>query len=227
MQRSFYMTRMTRRLLLAATSATALFVLSPAYADEIWNFNSPTGNLGPTHDYAGTAGTIITATAFGPGSPSLFGKGLGGDENGVGLTNDPSGEDEITTGSFIQLSLANINFAANSVNMSFLADSTTAGDTWQVFGSNTAGGLGGTLLASCVGSDGPGNSCEQLTTVNGAGNFKFLDVTAAAGNVLLSEVDTRAVPVPIVGAGLPGVIAACAGLLGLARYRRRRRQQIA
>ena len=226
MQRRFYMTRMTRRLLLAATSATALFVLSPAYADEIWNFNSPTGNLGPTHDYAGTAGTIITATAFGPGSPSLFGKALGGDENGVGLTNDPSGEDEITPGSFIQLSLANINFAANSVNMSFLADSTTVGDTWQVFGSNTAGALG-TLLASCVGSDGPGNSCEQLTTINGAENFKFFDVTAAAGNVLLSEVDTRAVPVPIVGAGLPGVIAACAGLLGLARYRRRRRQQIA
>ena len=214
----------------ASLVAGVLFALTPAHANEIWNFNSPVSPpaLGTTHDYMGNLGTIITATAFGPGPPQLFGKGLGGDENGVGLTNDLSGENEITPGSFIQLSLANINFTLNSVNMSFLADSTTAGDTWQVLGTNTSGTLAGaTPILSCVGSDGPGNPCEQLTTINGAGNFKFLDVTAAAGNVLLSEVDTRAVPVPIVGAGLPGVIAACAGLLGLARYRRRRRQQIA
>jgi hypothetical protein len=208
--------------LAVATALTgALFALAPAHADEIWNFDTPNGNLGPTHNYPGSAGTIITATAFGPGSPSLFGKILGGDEDGVGLTNDPTIENEITPGSFIQLSLANINFTANSKNMSFLADSTTAGDTWQVFGSNTSGVLG-TLLASCVGSDGPGNPCEQLTTISGAGNFSFLDVTAAAGNVLLSEVNTVAVPAPIVGAGLPGLIAACGGLVGFLARRRRR-----
>jgi hypothetical protein len=210
--------------LAVATALTgALFALAPAHADEIWNFNSPVSPpaLGATHDYMGTLGTIITATAFGTPGVQLFGKGGGGDENGVGLTNDLSGENEITPGSFIQLSLANINFLANSVNMSFQADSTTTGDTWQVFGSNTAGSLGATLLASCVGSDGPGNPCEQLTTINGAGNFKFLDVTAETGNVLLSEVDTRAIPAPIVGAGLPGLVAACGGLLALARRRRR------
>ena len=213
---------MTRKLLLLGTAVGALGFLTPAYA-EIWNFNSPASPpaLGTTHDYPGTLGTIITATAFGTPGTQLFGKGLGGDENGVGLTNDLSGENEITPGSFIQLSLANINFAANSVNMSFLADSTTTGDTWQVFGSNTAGSLGATLLASCVGSDGPGNPCEQLTTINGAGNFKFLDVTAEMGNVLLSEVDTRAIPAPIVGAGLPGLILAGGGLLALARRRRK------
>jgi hypothetical protein len=170
----------------------------------------------------GSAGTIITATAFGTPGTQLFGKGLGGDENGVGLTNDLSGENEITPGSFIQLSLANINFLANSVNMSFLADSTTAGDTWQVLGTNTSGTLAGaTPILSCVGSGGPGNVCETLMTLLGAGNFKFLDVTALAGNVLLSEVNTVAVPAPIVGAGLPGLLAACAGLLALARRRRR------
>ena len=212
--------KMTRKLLLLGTVVGAVGFLSPAYA-EIWNFDTPNGNLGPTFNYVGSAGTVITATAFGPNSPSLFGKILGGDEDGVGLTNDPTIENEITPGSFIQLSLANINFALNSVNMSFMADSATAGDTWQVFGSNTAGVLGGTLLGSCVGSGGPGNPCEALTTINGAGNFTFLDVTAAAGNVLLSEVNTTAVPGPIVGAGLPGLVAACGGLLALARRRRR------
>ena len=210
----------------ASLVAGVLFALTPAHANEIWNFNSPVSPpaLGTTHDYMGNLGTIITATAFGPGPPQLFGKGLGGDENGVGLTNDLSGENEITPGSFIQLSLANINFTLNSVNMSFLADSTTAGDTWQVLGTNTSGTLAGaTPILSCVGSDGPGNPCEQLTTINGAGNFKFLDVTAEMGNVLLSEVDTRAVPAPIVGAGLPGLILAGGGLLGWWR----RRQKIA
>ena len=213
---------MTRKLLLLGTVVGALGFFTAAHANEIWNFNSPTGNLGPTQNYAGSAGTIITATANGPGSPSLFGKGLGGDENGVGLTNDPTMEDEITPGSFIQLSLANINFALNSVNMSFLADSTTTGDTWQVLGTNIPGTLlGATPILSCVGSDGPGNPCETLMTLSGAGNFKFLDVTATAGNVLLSEVNTTAVPGPIVGAGLPGLVAACGGLLVLARRRRR------
>jgi hypothetical protein len=214
---------MTRKLLLLGTVVGALGFFTAAHADEIWNFNSPVSppNLGPTHDYAGSGGTIITATAFGPGSPALFGKGLGGDENGVGLTNDTFGENEISPGSFIQLSLANINFALNSANMSFLADSTTAGDTWQVFGSNTSGVLGGTLLGSCVGSDGPGNACEIQTTINGAGNFKFLDVTAAVGNVLLSEVNTTAVPGPIAGAGLPGLIAAASGLMVWWRRRKK------
>jgi hypothetical protein len=191
---------MTRKLLLLGTAVGALGFLTPAHADTIWNFNTPTGNLGPTHNYVGSDGTIITATAFGPNTPALFGKGLGGDENGVGLT-----------------------------NMSFMGDSTTNGETWEVFGSNTPGSfLPANLLASCTApaGSGSGNVCEQPNnfTVPGAGNFKFLDVTAAAGgNVLLTQVDAQAVPGPIAGAGLPGLILAGGGLLGWWR----RRQKIA
>ena len=81
---------MTRKLLLLGTVVGALGFLTPGYANEIWNFNSPVSPpaLGTTHDYPGTLGTIITATAFGAPGTQLFGKGLGGDENGVGLTND-------------------------------------------------------------------------------------------------------------------------------------------
>jgi hypothetical protein len=209
--------------LAAATALTgALFALTPAHADTVWDFTTPPGNLGPTHNYMGTDGTIITATAFGPSSPSLFGKPGPGDEIGVGLTNDPSGENEITFGSFIQLDLSNIKFA--SPNMSFMADSTTAGETWAVFGSNTSGTfLFNNLLATCTGTDGPGNACEVPNnfTLPGAGNFKFLDVTAApGGNVLLTQVDAVVVPGPIAGAGLPGLILASGGLLGWWRRRR-------
>src|SRR5260221_264902 len=72
------------------------------------NFGSPTGDQGTTHTYGG-----ITATAYGASTPAgapphLFGKSDGGDENGVGLTTDPSGQHEITVGDFIQLDLTSL-----------------------------------------------------------------------------------------------------------------------
>jgi hypothetical protein len=203
----------------------ALFVLTPAHADTVWDFTSGGVNvdLGTSHNFVGSGGgATITATAFGPNSPHLFSKNEGVGEIGLGLTNDPSGQNEITNGSFIQLNISTVPFL--NFGMSFQANSVSGGEIVQVFGSNTSGVLGGTLLFSC--NSAVQNNCNNLfptstSTINATG-FSFLDVTAAPAGANVLLVELNAVPGPIVGAGLPGLLAACGGLLALARRRRAR-----
>ena len=65
----------------------------------------------------------------------------------------------------------------------------------------------------------------QLTTANALGNIFVADIlcgqTGCTG--LTGPIDVSSVPVPgpIVGAGLPGLVMACGGLIGFARRRRR------
>jgi hypothetical protein len=191
----------------------------PTASAETWTF--PDGvppcvaACGTTHNFASTPGGVVIAgagfsspAALAGGTPDvqLFGKTLGGDETGLGLANDPTpGENEIQGTSLIRIAMA----AGLSAPVTFQMDSTTAGEMWRVEGSNSATTGFVPLLTGT----------DELVS-HTIPFFNFYTFDALAGNVLLAQI--TAVPGPIVGAGLPGLIAACGALLALARRRRQR-----
>jgi len=67
-------------------------------------------------------------------------------------------------------------------------------------------------------------SFNQLQLTNGtpSGSFFAADVIAPNGATGVIDFGLAAVPGPIVGAGLPGIVMACGGLLALARRRRQK-----
>jgi hypothetical protein len=183
----------------------------PTASAVTFNFNIPSGPLETTQNYMSEGGTVTAAgfsspAALAAGIPNvnLFGKNAGVGEMGLGLVNDPSGDNEITGTSLIRLALG----PGLTAPVSFQMNSTTQGETWRVSGSNSATAGFVQLL---TGTDEISHSIPF---------FNFYTFDALIGNVLLGSI--TAVPGPIVGAGLPGLIAACGALIALARRRRQR-----
>jgi hypothetical protein len=170
----------------------------PSFGTTI-SFATPTGDQGTSHTYSG-----ITATAYGSGTPHLYGKSDGGDENGVGLTSDPAGQHEITVGQFIQLDVTSLQ----GLTISFVMNSSTNPDAWKVFESSSAFSTSGS--STVTGTD------ENSHSITIASGMKYLDFTATGGNVLLSSISYTATPEPL-SLGLSG-----SGLLGLFLLRRRK-----
>ena len=140
-----------------------------------------------------TAGPF-TITAYGfdsSGNPTdLYGKNLGGDENGLGLNNDPSGQHEICCGNYIQLDLTSL---LNNPGLAITMSSVQTGETFDIWGSDTKGTLGSLLFM--------GNSSDDMVPISltgSLGGFDFYSVTAPTGNVLIENVaaTTSAVPEP-------------------------------
>jgi hypothetical protein len=136
---------------------------------------------------------------------NLFGKNGGGDENGLGLVNDPTGANEISGHSAIR-----IDMGPNLTGpVSFQMNSTTGDEGWVARRFQPPG----LDVFDVFGHD-------EISHSILFSNF-YVFFVPEGSNVLLASITATPVPGPIVGAGLPGLIAACGGLL--AWWRRRRR----
>ena len=198
-----------------------------AMADSV-DFTSPPGDIGTSHTYA-IPGTSLTITASGFCSGTcdhgsdLFGKTGGGAENGLGLASDPTGQNEIFfapgTTAFVQIDVGNL--LMNGVTTAqFSMGSTTAGETWSLFGCPTFLTLCNNLLST---------GTDELTIHNLSGlsfSTEFLDFISngtiigagepTAGNVLLNSFG---VPTPAPEPGSAALMLLGVGLVFVLRKR--------
>jgi hypothetical protein len=214
-----------RSLFTTVLAGAGLIGLAQAHAAVItWNLGTPSGLLGVSQDYtAGSSLITITATGFINGNfalpanqTALFGKDDAADEAGLGLNDDPTqnggvSEHELHGTNWIQIDVHKAN-AAGVTNLSFTMDSstgctavpcTTGGDSWRVFGSNSATSLG-TQLTGLIGFD-------ELMSHPLPTGFDFFNFQAVTGNALVGSIsgDVAEVPEPgtmtILGTALFGL----------------------
>jgi hypothetical protein len=198
-----------RKMIIGLLGANTLTMASAASATVNIDFGSQPGNLGPTATY--TSGGL-TVKAYGyldgfnfstPGD--LYGKDSTGDERGLGLAADPSGQNEIYwrdpsgpshLGAFVELDVSAL-FGLVS-NAEFFMNSTTNGEQWEVFGSNDPGC--GWFCASASPLTGFDEGTHDLFDF---GTYKYYDFyslgtfgNGAPGNVLLGGLALTPVPEP-------------------------------
>jgi hypothetical protein len=175
----------------AANAATVVFdfgVGSTGTATHGW-----TGDL-TTSDAFTIGSQTVVATAFTPfwNPGDLYGKHGGGDENGLGLTNDGSGDHEIANGDgFIQLNVSGLTGA-----LALAFGSTTGSDQWTVYGTNTAGSGSFGALPGGTHTIGSGTTESSL---NLTGGYKYYDIVATgseSSNVLIKSLTVAGVPEP-------------------------------
>lgn len=171
--------------------------------------------------YGSSYGNFTSAGTASGSPPNAFGELLASTSQSIAST---------SAGGTFNVYITSQGNSAPSGNLTFISSLTSnllpAGwtVTQSTFLDSGNGLFGGTLLSShtfnaagaftgvAAGDTGPGlYSVTQLYTI----------VANSAGTLALSTMSISAVPGPMVGAGLPGLLAAAAGLLALARRRRK------
>ena len=191
-------------------SCVLLAVASIANASTIytWTFSGANTDLGPTSLFTNNGISILASGFVSNGvAGDLYGKNLGGNEIGLGMNADPTGDHEIYLGTdFIQLDLTNV-LAQNIGNLQIMMDSSTGGESWRVYNTASAG----TLVGATTLLNGSNQSLHSISPT-----LKYLDIVVTGpsphGNVLLSQITgTSSVPEPssvvtmLLGLGLIGV----------------------
>jgi hypothetical protein len=146
------------------------------------------------------------------GTAGLYVKTGGGDESGLGLTNDPSGDHEITPGNSIDLNIAALKNLYQITKLTITIGSVQNGENYQVYGGSIAPL---NLLGSGVSTDG-------IVIVTGSNLSKYDDyiVTTTNGNILVQSATVAGIAVPEPsGVVLIGI----GGTIGLIVYRVRKR----
>jgi PEP-CTERM motif-containing protein len=202
--------------LLAAASASA----AQAAVINI-DLGNPAGDLGTDHTYSTSAGDVVASGYSAPSvDQDLYGKNLGGDEQGLGLSG--SVQNEIPSGgsAFIQLDVSDLFGSVSGVD--FFMNSTTAGEGWAVCGTNTdAVGCFGSWLVTGT-DEGISHALPDF------GQYDFYNFYSTGtngvtfGNVLIGGLTlTESVPEPATWA----MMLLGFGAMGVA-FRRRRRTTI-
>ena len=174
--------------------------------------NGSNVNLGNTSTFT-VGGFSLTASGFltAGGPTALFAKNLGAGETGLGLAIDPSGQNEVTTNDFIQLTLPTT--PPSNFTMVLLA-SVQVGEQALVYFTTTPGTLSGaTLIGTITNADGS-------VTIPAGDQTGFIDITAGAANILL---ESATVSTPDSGSAVALLGIALAGIEGVRRAFRARK----
>jgi hypothetical protein len=173
---------MKNKCVLAVLAVAALGVSAQATPITINFQENGTGNLGSSSTFTQSGASL---TAYASPSQNLYAKNSGGDEVGLGIASDPTGDHEIYGSTFIQLLSSTVS-GFDVLSVSF--GSTTDGEIGQIWYSPTLGTLG-TFVGS-VSSD----TSFVIPIGDQNGYIGIASGTAAPGNVLLASATGTAVP---------------------------------
>jgi hypothetical protein len=156
---------------LLLSTVVAIGLTAPTHAVTIsWDFGQHPGLLAASQGFS-AGGETLTARGFDAGdvATALYSKLDGGDENGLGLNNDPSGNHEISVrNGFVQLNLDG-PLADHMKNFTFSMGSTTQGEGWGVWGSQDSDPFNFTFLIQSIGTNDEG----VHTLAAGYDNYNF------------------------------------------------------